>query len=788
VGNEDHFWTGGIVIGGGGGTTGTITNCIVWGNTVWDLPHAQIYLWSDGDSPTTAEVTYCDIQGGWGGEGNIDDDPLFVDADRADDLHLLGGSPCLDEGDNSAIPVWMTTDVEGNPRIVNGTVDMGAYEGPHQGLLLSTRSVVVPEGQTAAFTVALAMEPLGTVEVAVAVESGDPDITVQSGAVLTFNSSNYSQPKTVILAAAEDNDHVEGTAAVSVSASGFSTLDLSVTEDENDDILYVDADAKGAGTGFNWADAFTSLQDALAAARTNPPITEIRVAQGIYKPDNGAEQTPGGRDASFELVNGVALKGGYAGWGEIDPDERDIAGYETILSGDLNGDDEVVGDVCDLLTEPTRAENSFHVVVGSCDFPDCEPDSNTSFDGFTVTVGNGPSGGGMYYSHYKTTIANCTFTGNSATEGGGGIWGSGGLVVNCLITRNAVYWHGGGLAQCSGLVKDCIISRNYAAHRGGGYEMWEGDTHFDNCTFSDNSAGSDGGAMFFADAAPRLSDCTFSGNIAHESGGGVYSAYFDYASTPVLINCNFSQNTASEAGGGMCNAGSHSRLTNCIFSGNSAEYGGGMANFYNSKLRLFNCTFAGNSAPNGNALSCDSYNTQYPYPSNLQLTNCILWDGGDEVFSHDNSEIQITYSDVEGGWGGEGNGNIDAEPCFAEEGYWDANETPEDANDDYWIDGDYHLRSLAGRWEPSAQNWVQDDVTSPCIDAGDPKAPIGPEPFPNGGIINMGAYGGTAQSSKSHFGKPVCEIIVAGDINGDCIVNFKDLAFIALHWLEEHNP
>ena len=62
------------------------------------------------------------------------------------------------------------------------------------------------------------------------------------------------------------------------------------------------------------------------------------------------------------------------------------------------------------------------------------------------------------------------------------------------------------------------------------------------------------------------------------------------------------------------------------------------------------------------------------------------------------------------------------------------------------------------------------------------------EPFPNGGIINMGAYGGTAEASKSYFGEPVCETIVAGDINGDCKVNFKDFALMAFHWLEDNNP
>ncbi|MBN1507997.1 MAG: hypothetical protein JW955_14185, partial [Sedimentisphaerales bacterium] len=66
-----------------------------------------------------------------------------------------------------------------------------------------------------------------------------------------------------------------------------------------------------------------------------------------------------------------------------------------------------------------------------------------------------------------------------------------------------------------------------------------------------------------------------------------------------------------------------------------------------------------------------------------------------------------------------------------------------------WIDGDYHMKSLAGRWDPNQQRWVMDDVSSPCIDAGDPNTPVGEEPQPNGGRVNLGAYGGTAEASKS---------------------------------------
>ena len=94
-----------------------VTNTILWGDT-----GGEIDGW--GSSIT---VTYSDVQGGWTGEGNINADPLFVNTANAD-YHLQESSPCIDAGDNSAIPPSTVLDLDGNPRIVNGIVDMGAYE------------------------------------------------------------------------------------------------------------------------------------------------------------------------------------------------------------------------------------------------------------------------------------------------------------------------------------------------------------------------------------------------------------------------------------------------------------------------------------------------------------------------------------------------------------------------------------------------------------------------------------------------------------------------------------
>jgi hypothetical protein len=163
------------------------------------------------------------------------------------------------------------------------------------------------------------------------------------------------------------------------------------------------------------------------------------------------------------------------------------------------------------------------------------------------------------------------------------------------------------------------------------------------------------------------------------------------------------------------------------------------------------------------------------------MLNCIFWDNSPSAIDGQEQDIFIRYSNVQGGWPGEG--NIEVDPCFISPGYWYMKGTPEDTTDDFWVDGDYHLQSQAGHWDQQSQTWIQDGATSPCIDAGDPNSPIGAKPFPNGGRVNMGAYGAGDKASKSYFGKPVCETIIAGDINGDCVVDFDDLMIIISHWM-----
>jgi len=679
----------------------TITNCIFWGNSTFDGQMDESAQLNYG----TPIVNYCCIQG-WtgdlGGTGNFGDDPLFVEALGADNIpgtvddnpRLLAGSPSLDAGDNLAVPPSLLTDLDGNPRIINGTVDMGAYEGPKQGFLLSSQSVTVPESQTATFTVALATDPLQTVLVTVAYQSGDPDIAVQSGTLLTFNSSNHSEPQTVTLAAAEDADYLHGKALIWVSATAFVTAALDATEVDNDvpTVLYVDADAPGINDGTSWENAFTDLQNALAIATAYHQIEDICVAQGIYKPDQGAEIVPGDIGATFQLISGVAIKGGYAGFGEPDPNARDIELYETILNGDLSGDDIELTNPADMWGEQSRRNNSEHVVTGSY------VDANAILDGFTITAGyNGNLGAGMYNRDSNPTVTNCTFTWNCAEWGGGmGNWNSSPTVIDCKFESNA-------------------------AAGGGGIDNVENSN-------------------------PILTNCTFSGNSGFWRGGGMLNGYAGVggSATPILNNCIFSGNSTDHYGGGMYNEYSSPIFTNCTFTGNAAELGGGM----------FNAS-----------------------TSNPTLINCILWgnagrDGMDESAQICGETPVINYCCIQG-WTGAlgGTGNINADPLFLDA-----------------TSGDYHLKSAGWRWHRQRQVWTWDEVTSPCIDAGNPGSPLGDELMsvpddPNNEWgenlrINMGAYGGTAEASMAPRGWALLS-----DLSNDGIVNFVDLALQVQDWL-----
>ncbi|MBW8040793.1 MAG: hypothetical protein FVQ85_12420 [Planctomycetes bacterium] len=464
----------------------------------------------------------------------------------------------------------------------------------------------------------------------------------------------------------------------------------------------------GTTVGVVWS--FTTVE----TPPSPPPPWLPPLLQATWNNSQVSEASLADREATFQLINGVTIKGGYAGFGEPDPNVRDIQEYETFLSGDLDGNDVIVANLENLLNEPTRRENSYHVVTGS------GTDATAILDGFTITGGNAPSvpnrnGGGMLNDQGSPTVLNCTFRENAAYFYGGGMCNLQGspTLTNCIFSSNLARYYGGGMHIDSGnpTLSFCTFSGNMATQgNGGGIYIYipainKRDPKLTNCIFSNNSA-KYGGAIFcrapsypvgvsgpMPESSPLLTNCIISGNSAN-IGGGIYNK----GASAMLTNCTFTSNSA-DSGSGIYNDWGKPTVTNCTFSGNLADSGSGIYNGWGWPI-VTNCTFTGNSADYGSGI--------YDYSGRSTLANCILWDGGNEIWSRSGSTI-ITYSDVQSGWPGEG--NIVADPLFVDPAA-----------------GNYHL-----------------STGSPCIDAGDPnfvpyfgEMDVDGEPRVMGGRIDMG--------------------------------------------------
>jgi hypothetical protein len=261
----------------------------------------------------------------------------------------------------------------------------------------------------------------------------------------------------------------------------------------------------------------------------------------------------------------------------------------------------------------------------------------------------------------------------------------------------------------------------------------------ENCIIDVNASQSDWHNGFYLhqdeDEESIIDGFTITGGYTYH-GGGIEC---DRCS-PTIRNCIIMKNIAGW-GGGITLTKSNASVSNCLISQNEAwDCAGGFFNWYHSNAVINNCTITGNTSQNIGGILC--------YSSKANMNNCILWANRsryDREFGLVNSHgirslLNVSYCDILGGkssgyvdptsklnWG---TGNIDADPCFVQPGYWDSNDTPQDPRDDVWIEGDYHL--LPG---------------SPCINAGDPNYIADPnetdldgKPRVMGGRIDMGAY------------------------------------------------
>ncbi len=287
---------------------------------------------------------------------------------------------------------------------------------------------------------------------------------------------------------------------------------------------------------------------------------------------------------------------------------------------------------------------------------------------------------------------------------------------------------GGGIycESSSPSIINCVI-KQCSTELGGGIGVVGGAPEIIDCTIENCNAGGLGpaesggygaGIGLIRGSDAKIVNCTINRNVGYYNsyGAGVYCRQ----SGALLVNCDISFNRArgNINGGGIYCGGSSTNvvLEQCIISNNTAEAGGGIFASSPAYVRVTNCTIADNSR---GGIHSDG--------SNIAIRNSIVWynDGAAVVLNNPASSSPVLYSNIEGYYPGQG--NIDANPLFASA-----------------AGNDYHLRS--GFNSSQITDWSNH---SPCIDAGDPQDNVDSEPFPNGNRINMGAYGGTTQASKS---------------------------------------
>ncbi len=363
--------------------------------------------------------------------------------------------------------------------------------------------------------------------------------------------------------------------------------------------LYVDDSAAGNHNGTSWADAFTDVQSALDAAEASGgTITEMWIAEGVYKPSKRVdEQDP--RSATFMLVDGVALYGGFAG-GETRLKDRPFA--PTVLSGNIGQ----IGE---------ETDNTAHVVTGlDLLSSDNRIDGLIIRDGYLALFSGEVGGAGLKLLGSQMTLAHCTFEDNKAWGLGAGVYKIDGdlRVTDCRFEANwadgdgfngsgsGLYNEGGTLA-----FNHCRLSNNYSGLYGGGVcSIGHASLGFSHCEFSDNYAGT--GAGFYDEGGTQttVDQCSFARNEADRDGGGIYSS----SEKLIVENSAFVDGRAEFDGAIQVWRGGSTRIMNCSFLRNNA----GNVSTDCTSTEIVACLFTENREALGSS------------GNNLKVTSCLF--------------------------------------------------------------------------------------------------------------------------------------------------------------------
>ncbi|MEM9848686.1 MAG: hypothetical protein AAF847_12400, partial [Bacteroidota bacterium] len=330
-------------------------------------------------------------------------------------------------------------------------------------------------------------------------------------------------------------------------------------------VIYVDENAQqGQQTGDSWADAFSTLQQALDAAENCNGNAEIWVADGTYIPSKVNESIVFGGSLARKAVfyideDGIQLYGGFSGLNgaeETSRDQRDPELYLTILNGN-RGDVNVATDNCYRVIYLDGATQNGVLTAA------------TVVDGFTIKNGNadffGANGGsGMYIAGNlsmtnATTpiINNCKFEDNDASFAGAGIYIAGfngncsPTITNCTFSNNSANNFGAGIhfdaadGIVAPLIQGCIFKQNSSnlgsAINIGGFGMSDLRTRIINCVFDSNGASHIRYEEGETGKQPTITNCTFHGATTEAIRIGVYGN----SNSPIdFTNCIFWNNAA----------------------------------------------------------------------------------------------------------------------------------------------------------------------------------------------------------------------------------------------------
>ncbi len=428
---------------------GTIRNCIIWQNTAANSGN-QIYSCS---SPF-----FCCVQD-WsaGGAGNIDSDPLFLDAENGD-LHLQSDSPCINAGANDYWVTWPQRDLDGNCRMAGARVDMGCYE--YGSSLDSDGDLLSDSEETAAGTDAFA-------------EDSDGD-GLRDGLerIRSSNPLNPTLPTSI---------HVP---------LGMSTIQGALSLSMNGDEIIVAPGTYPENLQFSGTDVILRSGDP-----ENPHVVASTIIDGGGA---GSVIMLTGNETRACVISGFTLRNGKATWGAgINGGTRQRLTHAVIENNVITANQAGFQEGGSIYGNGAS--------VAHCNGP-------IRFNRISANVATG-DGGGLYYC--GGVIAHNVISGNSANSGGG-LYFCNGIVQDNVIVGNSANDDGGGLFSCGGTIRNNTICANDCRSQGGGLYSCQGT--IENNIISGNQGGSTGGGLW--DCNGRIQNNLISGNWAYREGAG----------------------------------------------------------------------------------------------------------------------------------------------------------------------------------------------------------------------------------------------------------------------------